>query len=379
MGFEARNAIIEVLDQAIVDTAALVRVVAYDLNEPEVVSRLEKLGGRLKVIIDDDGAHGKVQSSETVAEHRLVTSAGSENVKRQHMGKLQHNKTIVVDGPNVVCGSTNFSWRGFFVQANNAVVLRGEAAVKHFQAAFAGYWSNDDAAGFGATAAAQLTDLGLPDIDARVAFSPHAKEDALLKTIADDIGTGTTSSLLYSLAFLYQTPGLVRDAIKKVTEDDDIFVYGVSDRKVGGGLDLQRPAGDVVSVFPAALTKDVPEPFKSEPKGGGGNRMHHKFVVVDFDKPTARVYLGSYNFSVPADTTNGENLLVVKDRRIAVAYAVEALRIFDHYHFRVAQQGADTAGRPLVLARPPREPGEVPWWDEYYTNAQKVRDREIFA
>jgi len=43
----------------------------------------------------------------------------------------------------------------------------------------------------------------------------------------------------------------------------------------------------------------VPEPFKSEPSGGG-TRMHHKFTVIDFDKPTARVYLGSYNFSTPA-------------------------------------------------------------------------------
>ena len=128
MGFEARHAILEVLDEAIADEKARVRVVAYDLNEPDVVSRLEKLGDRLKVIIDDEGPHGEAHSGETQAEERLVASAGRDNVKRQHMGKLQHNKTIVVDGPQVqavVCGSTNFSWRGFFVQSNNAMVLRG--------------------------------------------------------------------------------------------------------------------------------------------------------------------------------------------------------------------------------------------------------------
>ena len=43
MGFEARHAILEVLDQAIADKKAQVRVVAYDLNEPGVVSRLEKI------------------------------------------------------------------------------------------------------------------------------------------------------------------------------------------------------------------------------------------------------------------------------------------------------------------------------------------------
>lgn len=381
MGFEARHAILEVLDQAVADEEARVRVVAYDLNEPDVVSRLEKLGVRLKVIIDDDGSHGETNSAETQAEQRLSASAGVDNVKRQHMGKLQHNKTIVVDGPEVqavVCGSTNFSWRGFFVQSNNAIILRSQNAVRPFLAAFDDYWQNDGATGFGTTASAEWADLELGGIDARVAFSPHAPENALLAGIADDIGNHTTSSLFYSLAFLYQTHGPIRDAIKKVTEDDGIFVYGVSDRTVGG-LDLQKPDGNVAPVRPASLGENVPEPFKSEPAGGAGNRMHHKFVVIDFDKATARVYLGSYNFSETADKKNGENLLLIRDRRVAVSYVVEALRIFDHYHFRVAQEEADVAKRKLVLATPPRGPGEEPWWAEDYTVAQKIRDRELFA
>src|SRR5262245_20925189 len=381
MGFEARHAILEVLDQAIADSKAKVRVVAYDLSEPDVVSRLKKLGDRLKIVIDDDGAHGEPQSGETQAARILSASAGAGNVKRQHMGKLQHNKTIVVDGPTIkvaVCGSTNFTWRGFFVQANNAVIVRGRRAIKPFLAAFDQYWQHSDPADFGQTAPAKLTTLGLTSIRARVAFSPHVAANALLDTIANDIAKRTTSSLLYSLAFLYQTQGPIREAITKVTKNKKRFVYGMSDRKVGG-LDLQKPNGNVAPVFPSALTKDVPLPFKAEPAGGGGNRMHHKFVVIDFDKPTARVYLGSYNSSPPADTSNGENLLLIRDRRIAVAYVVEALRLFDHYHFRVTQQEASRARRQLVLAKPPRAPGERPWWSEHYTNARKIRDRELFA
>jgi phosphatidylserine/phosphatidylglycerophosphate/cardiolipin synthase-like enzyme len=380
MGFEARNAILEVLDQAIADKKAQVRVVAYDLNEPDVVSRLEKLGARLQVIIDDEGAHGKADSAEAQAERRLVASAGGDNVKRQHMGKLQHNKTIVVDGPKVqtvVCGSTNFSWRGFFVQANNALVLRGKPPVTAFLAAFNDYFASDDASAFGKTTAAKLTDLGLSGIDASVGFSPYAAKNAMLAKVAADIGK-TTSNLLYSLAFLYQTPGPILDAIKRVTDDEKIFVYGISDRKVGG-LDVQKPDGNVVPVMPAALGKNVPEPFKSEPTGGGGTRMHHKFLVIDFDKPSARVYMGSYNFSSTADTKNGENLLLIRDRRVAVAYMIEALRLFDHYHFRVAQQEAKKAKTKLVLARPPRTPGEEPWWAEDYTDRRKIRDRQLFA
>jgi len=106
--------------------------------------------------------------------------------------------------------------------------------------------------------------------------------------------------------------------------------------------------------------------------------MHHKFVVIDFDKPTARVYLGSYNFSSPADLKNGENLLLIRDRRVVVSYVIEALRIFDHYHFRVAQQDAKKAKKKLELAKPPAE-GEAAWWAEDYSDARKIRDRQLFA
>jgi hypothetical protein len=378
MGFEAREVILDTLDQAIKDKAE-VRVVAYDLNVPDVVERLEKIGKRLKIIIDDSKEHGEAKSAETQAEKRLRASAGKENVTRQHMKSLQHNKTIVVDGPKVkkvVFGSTNLSWRGFYVQSNNAVVVEGRKPVALARAAFDKYF--DDPDGFGDSDSAKLTDLELKDIDARVAFSPHAKSNSLLKKIGDDILGNTTSCLFYSLAFLSITPGVIKEAIKKVTSRKDIFAYGISDKKVGG-IDLQMPDGNVAPVFASALDKNIPAPFSKEPAGGGGNRMHHKFVVIDFDKPTARVYLGSYNFSIPADEKNGENLLLIRDRRIAVSYTIEALRIFDHYHFRVAQQQAKKARKKLQLARPPRKAGEKPWWDEDFTNARKIRDRELFA
>lgn len=384
MGFEARSAILEVLDQAIADKQAKVRVVAYDLNEPEVVDRLKKLRKRLQIIIDDEGDHGKPDSAESHSAALLAKSAGDENVKRQHLGKLQHNKTIVVDGPKTqvaVCGSTNYSWRGFFVQNNNALILRGKSIVRIFQESFANYWKNNTAGGFGKTASAAWKKMGLAGIDAYIGFSPRAKKQAVLQEIARDIADNTTSSLFFSLAFLYQTPGEIKKAIKKIKDQKRVFSYGISDHEVKGlsGVALQKSDGKVSIVPAAALTKNIPEPFRSEPTGGAGTRMHHKFVVIDFDKPTARVYTGSFNFSQAADTENGENLLIIRDRRIAVSFAVEAIRIFDHYHFRAIQQEAKKARKKLQLAKPPRKRDERPWWDEDYTNARKILDRELFA
>jgi phosphatidylserine/phosphatidylglycerophosphate/cardiolipin synthase-like enzyme len=174
----------------------------------------------------------------------------------------------------------------------------------------------------------------------------------------------------------------MQDAVKKLAKKSSIFCYGISDKKVGPlteGIDFQKPDGTVKVVFPSELAGNVPEPFKSEPTGGGGTRMHHKFLVIDFDKPSARVYLGSYNFSKTADGKNGENLLLIRDRRVAVSYMIEALRIFDHHHFRIAQREAKKKRDKLQLAKPPRKASEKPWWLEDYTDARKIKDRELFS
>jgi phosphatidylserine/phosphatidylglycerophosphate/cardiolipin synthase-like enzyme len=380
MGFEDRIDILNTLDQAIKDPSAQVRVTAYDFNEPEILSRLVKLGKRLKVIIDDSGTHGATGSAENAAAQMLKNSAGVANVQRQHMGQLQHNKTIAVSGKVqlAICGSTNLSWRGIFVQNNNAVILHGAIPVNLFFDAFDNLWNNkNNPAGFGATASSGWNNLQLPGVQAKISFSPHTSANALLANISSDIAS-TQSSLFYSLAFLFETPGPILNAIKKVTGNKQLFVYGISDKSVGG-LDLQVPNGNPPIVFPSALLTNVPEPFKQEATGGSGARMHHKFVVIDFDKPTARVYTGSYNFSTTADLKNGENLLLIQDRRVAVSYMIQAVLIFDHYEFRDALAKSTAPTKRLFLKTPPKNPGDKPWWDEDYTVPQKIRDRELFS
>lgn len=394
MGFEARAAIMSALDAALSDNTAQVRVAAYDFNDPEIVDRLKQLGSRLKIIIDDSGSHKPPTSAESQAAEELQGTAGSENVQRQHMGGLQHNKVIIVDGDSTkiaIGGSTNFSWRGLYVQNNNAVVVQGEGAVRVFSEAFDNFWANpNNTRGFHDTASAQWTDLGFKDVDAKVTFSPHSTSNAALQGIADDISS-TETSLFYSLAFLYETKGPIQDSIKEVTARDRTFVYGLSDKSVGG-LDIQLPNGNPPIAFPGGLMRDVPPPFEAEATGGNGTRLHHKFVVIDFNKPTARVYTGSYNFSNAADTKNGENLFVIRDQRVATSYMIEALAMFDHYEFRDLEAKAssgsskgahskgasDSSGKAIELRTPPKA-GEKAWWDKYWTDEQKKHDREMFG
>lgn len=380
MGFEARKVIMEVLDDAIKDTTAKVCVIAYDLSEAGIVNKLVKLGNRLKVIIDDDGDHKERGSGENQAEELLKASAGDANVKRQHMGTLQHNKMIIVDGKKKIAigGSTNYSWRGLFVQSNNAVIVEGKTAIAPFLDAFKNYWNiKNEVAKFSVSDSAKWCDLKLKGVRASVSFSPHNTSNAVLDSIARDLDN-TKANLFFSLAFLSITPGAIKEAIKKIRKDDTVFCYGLADKKVGG-LDLTKPDGKVSVVQPQALKKNVPKAFKQEVTGGSGVRMHHKFLVIDFNKPTARVYTGSYNFSKAADGKNGENLWLIKDRCIATSYAVASLAMFDHYHFRVLQEQAKHAKKEIVLKRPPADKREKAWWEEDYTNKRKILDRKLFA
>ncbi len=382
MGFEARAAILALLDEAIADTSASVKAIVYDFNDPEILTRMQKLGSRLQIIMDDSGTHKPVTSCESRSAVLLAKSAGADNVKRQHMGELQHNKTIIVNGNKVnkaLGGSTNLSWRGIYVQNNNAVLIQGEAAVSIFSVAFDSYWAAVDnkVAGFEASSSAVWNDLKLPGIDAKVSFSPHSSKNALLDAVAKDIAT-TKSSLLFSLAFLYQTPGALLTNIEKVSNNSKLFVYGLSDKSVKG-LDIKKPGGNDPVAFPGRLLANAPEPFKPEISGGSGITMHHKFVVIDFDLPTARVYTGSYNFSSSADTKNGENLFLIKDKRVAISYMIEGVAMFDHYEFRDLQAKAKGGGK-LYLRKPPAAGStDKPWWDEDYTDPQKARDRTLFA
>jgi hypothetical protein len=381
MGFEARRLIIDTLKAAIADLPngdVDVGIVAYDFDLPELVDLIIQLKGHVRVIIDNSDGHSGPKHAEDEAERRL--EAGGISVLRQHMTTLQHNKTIYVDGPTVkraICGSTNMSWRGFYVQSNNAVVIEGDNAVAIVKDAFETYWSDED--GFSTSPSVQWIPFGLPSVDVSISFSPHTAATARLKAVAKDV-RAANSSVFYSLAFLWQTPGDIRNALQYQTARDAVFVAGISEKataiEVAAGSTNEAP----VSVQP--LDDTVPFPFRPEPSGlvdnSAGTRMHHKFIVLDFNTPDARVYTGSYNMSLAADTKNGENLLLIRDRRVATSYMIEAIRMIDHYEFRVAQKNAATARKTLMLQRPPAA-GQPAWWAKDWIEPHRIADRLLFS
>jgi len=301
MGFEARSAILEVLDEAIKKKAD-VRVIAYDLNLPEIVTRLERLKSRLKLIIDDSAEHKPATPPESKAAARLQKSAGKTNVVRQHMSNLQHHKSIAVRGKGinkVVFGSTNYTWRGFYVQSNNAAVVNSKKAVDEYFEAFDNYVTAKTGKKFKASKSPiGWHPLGLTGMSAKVGYSPHPDKGGLLDDVGKDIGKAD-SCVLFSLAFLGQTTkGPIGPALGKQIKSKKVFTLGIADANVKAGnlgVTVISPDNKRRIVRSSALTGGAPAPFANEPSGLAGEkgdkrgtRMHHKFVVIDFDKPDAR-------------------------------------------------------------------------------------------
>jgi hypothetical protein len=207
-----------------------------------------------------------------------------------------------------------------------------------------------------------------------VSFAPHADPTLSLGPVAASIQQAK-GSVLFAVMDVTSGGGPVLQDLRDIAATPSIFSYGTV--QTAKGLQLQKPDGALSAVAGfAALKKEVPPPFTAEWDGGMGQTIHHKFVVVDFNGSNPVAYCGSSNLAQGGEGANGDNLLAIADPAIATMYAVEAVRLFDHYHFRTAVAEAGTA-TPLALQG---QGAPSPWWKPYYDPADiKLRDRCLFA
>jgi phosphatidylserine/phosphatidylglycerophosphate/cardiolipin synthase-like enzyme len=81
--------------------------------------------------------------------------------------------------------------------------------------------------------------------------------------------------------------------------------------------------------------------------------VHHKFIVIDAEGANPVVYTGSANMSRNSEQYNDENLLEIRDARIAAIYLAEFLRLYEHYRARAVDRHETAwrrAQRRLALA-----------------------------
>lgn len=79
--------------------------------------------------------------------------------------------------------------------------------------------------------------------------------------------------------------------------------------------------------------------------GGNGINIHYKFVLTGFSLPSAKVFTGSSNHLDSGEKNNRDHHLMIEDRKVATACAIEAIRLFDHS----SRYGRTWGGNQAVL------------------------------
>lgn len=394
LGADARKRLFDFLDDCAADRSAKIDFFGYDLDEPDVIAAICGIGrqGRLRAILDNAQLHTKPDKQgnfppEVKAAQMIIAAAGGANVKQGHFARFQHNKVIIKrdaqgNAQRVLFGSMNFSVRGLYVQANNIVIVDDPAFASLFGQAFdvafegnvqvASFAKNPISSSYKVGSAADNADL--PKFS--IAFSPHSDSQISLKPVSDRI-RGAASSVLF--AVMEPTGGgPVLASLRTIAATPSVFSYGTV--QTDKGLHVQTPEGAMGEVTSFDYLKSkVPAPFAQEWNGGPGIAIHDKFVVVDFNGDNPTVFAGSSNLAAGGEKANGDNLAMIEDPGIASQYAIEAVRLFDHYHFRSNMSQA-TEAAPLMLWYPDMPNAGAPWWKGYYDNTDiKLRDRCLFA
>ncbi len=377
LGFHARRMVFDFIQECLADPTISVDLFAYDLDEPDFIRALQQLGNRLRAVLDDAPLHTKPGALEINSHQALIVSAGQENIKVGHFKRFAHSKVLIQKRNGlpvkVLSGSTNFSVRGLYVQANNNLVFNDPATASLYEQAFEQAFTNMP--GFASSPIAQQWhDVSNPGfLPYSVCFSTHSSAAISLDRVSTAI-QNAKSSVIYAVMEL-QGGGPVMNELVNLGSNPNIFAYGIT--QSAGGLNLYKP-GETHAIFAdfSYLQGKVPAPFQQEWTGGSGQVIHHKFVVVDFNQPGAMLFTGSSNLAEGGEQDNGDNLIAITDPTIVQAYAVEAIRLVDHYHFRMVMQKA-TTDQPLQL-----QPAgaSIPWWQAYYDSSNvKYNERLLFA
>ena len=392
LGAHARTAIESFLTECYQDPQATVDAFVYDLNEPAIITAFTELAsmGKLRLLADAAALHGEgTAAAQAFSDIRsAATEATRGGFMRGRFKRYQHNKVLIkkVGGvaQKVLTGSTNYSITGLYVNANHVLVFDDPAMAAQYEAAFE--TALDDklqAADFYKQAISTqefpIDRPGMPPIV--VSFAPHRDPQVGLKRVLNAID-GADSSVIFAVMDLNGS-GEVLNTLAQLHKNQKVFSYGISDSV--------NPADDTIDgttvytpiskggelVYSKADPERFPPPFSMEREvyGPAAHIVHHKFVVVDFNGTNPVVFGGSSNLAEGGESSNGDNLVAIYDRAIATAFAIEGIRLVDHYAFAAALKKAGSSQQPLRL----KYDGEK-WWSRYYTAGDiREKERQLFS
>ena len=303
---------------------------------------------RLKVLADRD-QNGVVSSEEErESDALLILQNGQiawiDDTEDGSKGSgLMHHKFVVIDGERVITGSANFTNSGIHGDAgatqtrgnvNHLISIQNPSLATVFQEEFAQMWgdgpggANDSRFGRNKTAKPlQTIKAGTANIS--VLFPPHAKshQGHGLDVIEDQLGSAKKTIDL--ALFVFSAQQLTNKLAKQISAGVQLRLLadpGFASRSFSEVLDLLGLALPDRFCKLEAGNQPLAKPLKGigSPRLARGDKLHHKFAVID----NRKVITGSFNWSPSAAHTNDETLLVIESAQVAAHFTREMDRMW---------------------------------------------------
>ena len=266
----------------------------FDLDLNEVANALIAAKNRkvaVRVVTDEDNA-----MMDAVEKLR---NAGI-HVVPDGRAALMHNKFVIADAKNIWTGSYNFTVNGTRKNDNNAIVVESPRIAACYQEKFNEYFSGH----FGKSAKRKTFggSESSGEIALRTAFSPA---DGVRKLLLEELSSARKSIRIMAFSFTDQEiADKLAELAKKGIHVECLFDYGQANSKFSRSSYL-RGCGIRIAMSP-----------------NRSGKMHHKVIIIDDET----VITGSYNYSKNAEVSNDENILVIKNDKIASRYVKEFKR-----------------------------------------------------
>ena len=254
-----------------------------------------------------------------------------------------HHKFVILDQAIVITGSANFTSSGIHGDAdasksrgnvNHLLRLNSAELANIFRVEFEQLWGDgpggekDSRFGRGKhSSGVQRTRVGNSEVE--VLFTPHSKHDP-------NNGLNLLSTLLSSakqhidMALFVFSAQQLADVLQ-VSAEAGVKIRLLADRSFAS-----RSYSEILDLLGVALPdrncklEQDNQPFEIPLSGVGtprlarGDKLHHKFAVIDNKK----VITGSFNWSPSAAHTNDETLLVIHSPKLAAHFTREMNRMW---------------------------------------------------
>ncbi|MBS1655428.1 MAG: NgoFVII family restriction endonuclease, partial [Bacteroidetes bacterium] len=208
LGWQARQRVIELLNETVNDKKMTLDVFAFDLDEPVICNDLLLLAadGRCRVILDNSSTHIGTSLEQKFEKLYKQKAKDTNSITRGHFQSLAHSKVFIQKKNNkpvkVLTGSTNFSTNGLYVNANHVLIIKEDAITQLYEDVFEKSFGQTLMDAFDKTPLAMndhsYTEVGVPSMTIR--FSPHTKAVAqTFFTLINKRILDATSDVLFAI------------------------------------------------------------------------------------------------------------------------------------------------------------------------------------